>query len=92
MEDRQKEQEKLYAYLISTSQSSALIALGIVKNPMSQKSSQNLEQTSHYIRLLEMLEYKTKGNISEYEKMMLINTLSDLKMKLIEQKSKKSQG
>ena len=91
MEDRQKEQEKLYAYLISTFQSSALIALGIVKNPMSQKLSQNLEQASYYIRLLEMLEYKTKGNVTEYEKMMLINTLSDLKMKLIEQKSKKSQ-
>jgi hypothetical protein len=90
MKDKSKEQEKLYSYLISTFHSSALIALGIMKNPMSKEISQNFEQASYYIKLLEMLEQKTKGNVTEYEKMILLNTLSDLKMKLIEQKSKKS--
>jgi len=90
MKDKSKEQEKLYSYLISTFKSSALIALGIMKNPMSKEISQNFEQASYYIKLLEMLEQKTKGNVTEYEKMILLNTLSDLKMKLIEQKSKKS--
>lgn len=90
MEDKSKEQEKLYSYLISTFQSSALITLGIMKNPMSKEISQNLDQASYYIKLLEMLEHKTKGNVTEYEKQILLNTLSDLKMKLIEQKSKKS--
>ena len=90
MEDKSKEQEKLYSYLISTFQSSALIALGIMKSPMSKEISQNLDQASYYIKLLEMLEHKTKGNVTEYEKQILLNTLSDLKMKLIEQKSKKS--
>jgi hypothetical protein len=80
-----KEQEKLYAYLIGTFQSSALIALGVMKNPMSNEVVQNLNQASYYINLLEMLEHKTKGNVSEYEKQMLLNTLSDLKIKLIEQ-------
>ena len=37
-----------------------------------------------------MLEHKTKGNVTEYEKQILLNTISDLKIKLIEQKSKKS--
>ena len=37
-----------------------------------------------------MLEHKTKGNVSEYEKQMLLNTLSDLKLKLIEQESLKN--
>jgi hypothetical protein len=92
MEDKSKEQEKLYSYLISTFQSSALIALGIMKNPMSKEISQNLDQASYYIKLLEMLEHKTKGNVTEYEKQILLNTLSDLKMKLIEQKSKKVRG
>ena len=58
-----------------------------MKNPMSKEISQNLDQASYYIKLLEMLEHKTKGNVTEYEKQILLNTLSDLKMKLIEQKS-----
>ena len=87
-----KEQEKLYAYLVGTFQSSALIALGIMKNPMSNKIAQNLDQASYYIKLLEMLEHKTKGNVSEYEKQMLLNTLSDLKLKLIEQESLKNRS
>jgi len=36
------------------------------------------------------LEHKTKGNVSEYEKQMLLNTLSDLRIKLIEQKALKN--
>ena len=85
-----KEQEKLYAYLVGTFQTSALIALGVLKNPMSNKVAQNLDQASYYIKLLEMLEHKTKGNVSEYEKQILLNTLSDLKIKLIEQQSIKN--
>ena len=42
MDKDPKEQEKLYAYLIGTFQSSALIALGVMKNPMSNKIAQNL--------------------------------------------------
>jgi len=81
-----KEQEKLYAYLIGTFQTSALISLGIMKNPMSNQTAQNLDQASYYINLLEMLKDKTKGNTTEYEEQMLINTLSDLKIKMIEQR------
>tara|TARA_B100000767_G_scaffold268088_1_gene287785 strand:- start:3167 stop:3454 length:288 start_codon:yes stop_codon:yes gene_type:complete len=87
-----KEQEKLYAYLVGTFQTSALIALGVMENPMSNKITQNLDQASYYIKLLEMLEHKTKGNVSEYEKQMLLNTLSDLKLKLIEQESLKNRS
>ncbi|MDA8753185.1 DUF1844 domain-containing protein [Candidatus Marinimicrobia bacterium] len=87
-----KEQEKLYAYLVGTFQTSALISLGVVKNPMSNKVAQNLDQASYYIKLLEMLENKTKGNVSEYEKQMLLNTLSDLRIKLIEQKALKNRS
>tara|TARA_Y100000385_G_scaffold283378_1_gene339422 strand:- start:190 stop:477 length:288 start_codon:yes stop_codon:yes gene_type:complete len=90
MNKNHKEQEKLYVYLVGTFQSSALIALGIMKNPMSNKLVQNLDQASYYIKLLEMLEHKTKGNVSEYEKQILLNTLSDLKIKLIEQQSIKN--
>ena len=54
---------------------------------MSNQINQNLDQALYYIGLIEMLEVKTASNLTEYEKQILINTLSDLKIKLIEQKS-----
>ena len=83
-EDPGKEQQ-LFMYLVGTFQSSAWIALGKMKNPMTDKSERNLEQTSYYINLLDMLQSKTKGNVLEYEEQMLINMVSELKMNIIDE-------
>ena len=80
--------EKSFMYLVGTFQSSAWIAMGKMKNPMTDKVEQNLDQASFYIDLLDMMQAKTKGNLSEYEEQMLINTVSELKMNLIEEKKK----
>lgn len=78
--------EKSFMYLVGTFQSSAWIAMGEMENPMTKKIEANLDQASFYIDLLEMIETKTKGNLSEYEEQFLINTISELKMKFIEEK------
>ncbi len=78
-------EQQLFMYLVGTFQSSAWIALGKMKNPMTDKIERNLEQASYYIDLLGMLQSKTKGNVSEYEEQMLINTISELKMNFIEE-------
>ena len=78
--------EQSFMYLVGTFQSSAWIAMGKMKNPMTDKVEQNLDQASFYIDLLNMMQTKTKGNLSEYEEQMLINTVSELKMNFIEEK------
>ena len=78
-------EQQLFVYLVGTFQSSAWIALGKMKNPMTDKIERNLEQASYYIDLLDMLQSKTKGNVSEYEEQMLINTVSELKMNFIDE-------
>ena len=83
-EDPGKEQQ-LFMYLVGTFQSSAWIALGKMKNPMTDKIERNLDQASYYIDLLDMLQLKTKGNVSVYEEQMLINTVSELKMNFIDE-------
>ena len=91
-EDPGKEQQ-LFMYLVGTFQSSAWIALGKMKNPMTDKIEKNLDQATYYIDLLDMLQSKTKGNVSEYEEQMLINTVSELKMNFIdEQKNPNNPG
>ena len=79
--------EKLFMYLVGTFQSSAWIALGKIKNPMTEKSRVNIEQASFYIDLLDMVQEKMKGNLTDYEEQMLINTVSELKLNLIDEKN-----
>ena len=83
--------EQLFMYLIRTFQSSAWIAFGKMENPMTDKTSVNIEQASFYINLLEMVQEKTKNNLTDYEEQMLINTVSELKLNLIDE-NKKSSG
>ena len=80
--------EQSFMYLVGTFQSSAWIAMGKIKNPMTDKIARTLDQASFYIDLLDMMQTKTKGNLSEYEEQMLINTVSELKMNFIEEKKK----
>ena len=82
MEENQKNDEKLFMYLINTFQSSAQIALGEMENPMTRKVETNLDQAGYYIDLLEMVK-KTKNNLTEYEEQMLINIISKLKMSFL---------
>ena len=63
-----------------------MVALGKMENPMTNKIQINLEQASYYVDLLDMLQSKAKGNMSQYEEQMLINTVSELNMEIIKQK------
>ncbi len=75
-------------YLVGTFQSSAWIALGKIENPMREKTKVNTDQASFYIDLLDMMQEKMRGNLTDYEEQMLINTVSELKLKLIDEKKK----
>ena len=54
---------------------------------MTEKSKVNIEQASFYIDLLDMMQEKMKGNLTDYEEQMLINTVSELKLNLIDEKN-----
>jgi len=59
-----------------------------MKNPVTDKIERNMDQASFYIDLLDMMQTKMNGNLSEYEEQMLINTVSELKMNFIEEQKK----
>ena len=80
--------EQLFMYLVGTFQSSAWIALGKIENPMTEKTKVNTDQASFYIDLLDMMQEKMRGNLTDYEEQMLINTVSELKLNLIDEKKK----
>ena len=49
----------------------------------------NLDQASYYIDLLDMLQTKMKGNLSEWEEQYILHSLSELKLNFIDEKKKK---
>ena len=70
----------LFNYLIKTFQTSGLISLGKITNPITSKRDKNLDQASFYIELLKMISVKMKENLTDYEEQLLINTISELKL------------
>ena len=87
MSKKEMDDVKLFMYLVNTFQSSAQIAMGEMKNPVTSKIETNMDQATYYINLLEMVQVKTKGNLSEYEDQMLINVISELKMSFLLKKT-----
>ena len=87
-EEQMKKEDQLFIHLVNTFVQSAWISLGKVKSPVSDKLERNLEQATYYIDLLDMLQTKMKGNLSEWEEQYVIHSLSELKLNFIEEQKK----
>ena len=88
-ENQLKKEDQLFIHLVNTFVQSAWISLGKVKNPVSDELERNLAQASYYIDLLDMLQTKMKGNLSEWEEQYILHSLSELKLNFIDEKKKK---
>jgi len=90
-EEQLKKEDQLFIHLVNTFVQSAWISLGKVKNPVSDKMERNLDQATYYIDLLDMLQTKMKGNLSEWEEQFIIHSLSELKLNFIDEQKKSSE-
>jgi hypothetical protein len=68
-----------FAGLLSMLTTQALFALGVLQVE-GQKREPDLEMARYNIEMLETLEEKTKGNLSEEEETVLTNTLNQVRM------------
>lgn len=63
---------------------SAAVHFGDVPDPATgQKRTPNLEQASHVIDVLTMLEEKTKGNLTNEERQFLDQVVYELRMRFV---------
>jgi hypothetical protein len=69
-----------FAALISMLTTQALFALGLLHIKGQEKKEPDLELAKYNIDMLEVLQEKTKGNLSQEEETVLTNTLSELRM------------
>lgn len=68
-------------FMLSTS---GLVHLGEIQDPITNKSTRNIEGTRWSIDMLGILEEKTKGNLTEEESKILADVLYVLRMKYLE--------
>jgi hypothetical protein len=88
--EKEKEQEEKqsrgplpqgnFAALISMLTTQALFALGLLQVKGQEKRKPDLELAKYNIDMLETLEEKTKGNLTQEEETVLSNTLNELRM------------
>jgi hypothetical protein len=76
-----------FSTFILSLNSSALVQLGLIEDPVTGEMDKNLPIAKQTIDILGMLDEKTKGNLTVDESMMLKNMLYDLRMLYVREKS-----
>lgn len=76
--------EATFSTLVISIASSAIVNLGLEKNPQTNKIEKNLEMAQYSIDLLILLREKTKNNLTESEKNYLEAIIQDLQIKFVQ--------
>ena len=83
-------EDQLFTQLLSIFYSSAMVVLGKLKNPSTDKIERNLDQAQNSIEMLEVIKNKTSGNLSAQQSKMLESILTDLRLNFVDEKNKDS--
>ncbi len=83
--------ELLLTQLILMFQTAALQQMGKLKNPLTDKIEQDLEQAHISIDIIDMIQRKSKGNLTEREERMLTEILRELRLNYVDEVTKAQQ-
>jgi hypothetical protein len=75
-----------FATFVASLNASALLHLGAIEDPSSGTKDKNLPMAKQTIDILNMLQEKTTGNLSQEEENMLKNILYDLRIMYVREK------
>ena len=78
-----------FPVLVSTIATQGAVALGLIADPRTNKPEVNLDLAKHFIDTLELLESKTKGNLTSEEAQLLRAATSQLQLTYVNLKNKK---
>jgi hypothetical protein len=74
----------LFAHLVMQQSNMAMMLMGKAPHPETGQAVRDLESAKLFIDLLEMLEAKTKGNLTKEEQNLLKQTLMAVRMGFVE--------
>ncbi len=79
-----------FKFFLSSLGMQAWIALGLLPNPMTEKTEENLQQAKFIIDTLVVLQEKTKGNLTQEEGKLMEGLLYELRLAFVEKSKNKS--
>ena len=85
-------QSALFGRMVMQLTSTAMVLMGQLPNPMNGKTETDLDGARMFIEQLEMLEVKTKGNLTGEEQHLLKQNLMVIRMAFVEAIGKKDVG
>ncbi|MEK7818817.1 MAG: DUF1844 domain-containing protein [Bacteroidota bacterium] len=77
-----------FIQLVGMLHAASMQQMGKTKNPMTDKIEKNLDEASATIDILDMIQNKTKGNLSSEEEKYLTLLLQELKLNFVDEKQK----
>ncbi len=84
IQDQDYQHSVLFAQLLFQLSNTAMVLMGKVADPEGDKNSKDLDAAQLFIDQIEMLEAKTKGNLSTEETSLLKQTLMTLRMAFVD--------
>lgn len=91
-EHEKKLYDSLFIQLIVQFQTSAMIGLGKLPNPITQKIEKDLNAAKLSIDMIDMIKAKTKGNLSEDEERLITQISRDLKLNYVDELEKEQKA
>lgn len=81
-----------FSFLVYSLTTQAQIQLGLLRIDENEPPSANLPIARHTIDMLGMLQEKTRGNLDLQEKLLLENTLTDLRYRYVQATQEPKKG
>lgn len=78
------QENTFFNLLVLSFSNAALVALGLMPDPVTGTRAADLDMAGYNIDLLTMLEEKTRGNLTGEEAQLLEGLLYDLRLKYVE--------
>jgi hypothetical protein len=90
-DESEKASEYHFIQLVLMFQTAAMHQMGKIQNPITKKVERDLDQAKFSVDMLEMIQQKTEGNLSQNEKKFLDHVLFELRMNYVDEVNKEKE-
>ncbi len=87
-----EKEQVFFTQLVMMFHAAAIQQMGKIKNPLTDEIERDLKQAQISIDMLDMIQQKTKGNLTQDEARFLSLVLQELKLNYVDEVNKEKQS
>ena len=81
-------EDQLFTQLLYIFYSSAMVSMGKLKNPATDKIERDMLQSKQSIDIIELIKAKTKNNLTPDQERLIDGMLTDLRLNYVDENNK----